>query len=107
MSADALYEARFAAAAERNDGVAHDLRIAAQRLQAQAAALQAIGFEGALEATISVNSSRMVPLRSGFPKPPLCCALEAVPEKEAQRGRPYRCAPGGDTPLPADYKYPE
>jgi hypothetical protein len=31
--------------------------------------------------------------------------MQAVPEKEQQRGKPYVCAPGGEAQLPADYKY--
>jgi hypothetical protein len=109
MSAAELYETRFAAAAGgggKND-VEVALRLAAERLQTQAAALVTLGFEGALEAVNAVNTTGQVPLRNGFPKPPPCCAMEAVPpEEQAQRGRPYRCAPGGDATLPADYKYP-
>lgn len=112
MSAAELYETRFAAAAgggagNKTRGVEAELRLAAERLQTQAAALAALGFEGALEAVTAANTTGTVPLRNGFPKPPPCCAMEAVPpDEQAQRGRPYRCAPGGDALLPADYKYP-
>ena len=108
MSADGLYDARFAAGDSGRGDVSAELRRAAERLRAQAVALLQLGFEGALDAITVANATGTVPFRTGFPKPPPCCALEAVPDDhaEARRGRPFRCAPGGDATLPADYKYP-
>ena len=107
MSAAELYEARFAeAAAGRDAGELQPLlRKAAAQLHAQATAMVTLGFEGALDNVTVANSTRHVPFRNGFPKLPPCCALQAVPEKQQQRGRPYVCAPGGEATLPADYKY--
>ena len=110
MNATQLYEARFAAAAgggpSGRDEVAKALLAAATRLQAQASSLLSLGFEGALDAVVSVNATGKVPFRNGYAKLPPCCALQVVPEAEARRGCPYSCAPGGEATLPADYKYP-
>ena len=97
MSAGELYEARFAqAAAGRDKSELQPLmRQAAARLHAQATAMVTLGFEGALHAVTVANSTRRVPFRSGFPKQPPCCALQAVPEREQLPGKPFICAPGG------------
>ena len=107
MSADELYDARFAEAATGRDAgeLQPMLRKAAARLHAQATALAKQGFEGALDGVTVANNTRQVPFRNGFPKLKPCCAMLAVPDKEQQRGKPYICAPGGEALLPADYKY--
>ena len=107
MSPAELYEARFAEAASGRDAgeLQPMLRKAAARLHAQATALVRLGFEAALDGVTVANNTRQVPFRNGFPKLPPCCVMQAVPEKEQQRGKPYVCAPGGEAQLPADYKY--
>ena len=108
-SADQLYESRFAAAATGRDAFDMEsvLRKAAARLHAQATAMLNLGFEGALEAVVVTNVTRQVPFKNGFPKLKPCCALEVAPDDEHRKGGPFRCAPGGDAVLPADYKIQE